>query len=437
MVGGVSHVEGEERIGQARHHRPQMRAEDVARQQVGGGGREGKRGENQDVVGGDRAHEPGQGAAREVGERLQVGTGDLPGPELLDDDEGIAVRILAREGLAAAEEALGGRERHRRGHEQCRGQGHREGEAGSPGDGQPRRCGSRLPRHGPELTVKAGLAGESMPLARTTAAPGVLNASMLAAPRRATMFLLAALAWSLGLFALLRTPWVEERLVLPLTQLQKQAADTTPEPCGAGCRHLRVQRDRRAALCLAAILACPVPWRARLVGAAGGIAFILGLNTVRIATLGHAAASPALFRPSISRSGRRSSSSPPQATSSPGCGESLGATRRTEEGDTRRRALPAAAALCARAAVLLVAFALCGPWIARSEALLEAGAWTARAAAFFLSAAGLAATASGNVLATSRGAFMVTPECLATALIPLYVAGVLAARLSWPGARWP
>ena len=27
---------------------------------------------------------------------------------------------------------------------------------------------------------------------------------------------------------------------------------------------------------------------------------------------------------------------------------------------------------------------------------------------------------------------MVTPECLATALIPLYVAGVLAARLSWP-----
>jgi len=56
-----------------------------------------------------------------------------------------------------------------------------------------------------------------------------------------------------------------------------------------------------------------------------------------------------------------------------------------------------------------------------------------RSAAFLLREAGVAATtASGNVLATSRGAFVVTPECIATALIPLYVAGVLAARLSWP-----
>ena len=85
--------------------------------------------------------------------------------------------------------------------------------------------------------------------------------------------------------------------------------------------------------------------------------------------------------------------------------------------------------------MLLVAFALCGPWIARSEALLEAGAWTARAAAFLLTVAGLAATASGNVLATSRGAFVVTPECLATALIPLYVAGVLTVRADLALAR--
>jgi hypothetical protein len=83
--------------------------------------------------------------------------------------------------------------------------------------------------------------------------------------------------------------------------------------------------------------------------------------------------------------------------------------------------------------VFLFAFALCGPWIAQSKGLLEAGAWTARAAAFLLTAAGLVATTSGNVLATSRGAFIVTPECLATALVPLYVAGVLTARLTWPG----
>ena len=143
---GVGHVEGQERIGQARHHRPQMRAEDVARQQVGGGGREGKRGQDQEIVGRDRAQGAGQDAAREVGERLQVGTRDLPGPELLHDDEGITVRVLAPEGLAAAEEAPGGRERHRRGHDERRRHGHHEGEAGPLGHGH---LSLSLLRHGP------------------------------------------------------------------------------------------------------------------------------------------------------------------------------------------------------------------------------------------------------------------------------------------------
>jgi len=249
--------------------------------------------------------------------------------------------------------------------------------------------------------------------------------SMPAEPRRATTFLLAALAWSLGVFALLRTRWAEEWLVLPLTQLQKQAADyyagSPPVPVAVT---LECSGTDVLALCLAAILACPVSWRARLAGTAGAVAFILGLNTVRIATLGHAAASPALFRalhlqvwPAI------------LVLATAGyvfawMRSALGATARTEAPLLRRFA--------PRAAVLLVAFALCGPWIAGSEALLEAGGWTAHAAAFLLTAAGLAAAASGNVLATSRGAFLVTPECLATALVPLYVAGVLTVRLTWP-----
>ncbi len=227
-----------------------------------------------------------------------------------------------------------------------------------------------------------------------------------------------------------------ERLVLPLTRLQQHAADyyagrpTVPIAVTPECSGTDV-----LALCLAAILACPVPWRARLAGATGGIALVLALNTVRIATLGRAAASPALFQalhlqvwPAI------------LVLATAGyvfawMRSTLGATGRTEEGDTedRTRSPRSVRRFAPRAAVLLVAFALCDPWIARSEALLEAGAWTARAAAFFLTAAGLAAAASGNVLATSRGAFMVTPECLATALIPLYVAGVLTVRLTW---RW-
>ncbi len=49
------------------------------------------------------------------------------------------------------------------------------------------------------------------------------------------------------------------------------------------------------ALCLGAVLAYPVRWRTRLAGAGGGAALILGLNTLRIGTLGRVAASPAWF----------------------------------------------------------------------------------------------------------------------------------------------
>jgi exosortase/archaeosortase family protein len=253
-------------------------------------------------------------------------------------------------------------------------------------------------------------------------------------PRRGTTFVLAAVVWSLGLFALFRSPWVEERLVLPLTQVQKQTADDyAGRPAVPVAVTLECSGADVLALCLAAILACPVSWRARLGGAAGAVAFVLGLNTVRIATLGHAAASPALFRalhlqvwPTI------------LVLATAGyvllwMRKALVATERSEDAETEGALSPLVRRFAPRAAVLLVAFALCGAWIGRSQTLLEAGAWTASAAAFVLTAAGLAAAAFGNVLTTSRGSFIVTPECLATALIPLYIAGVLAASVSW---RW-
>ena len=44
----------------------------------------------------------------------------------------------------------------------------------------------------------------------------------------------------------------------------------------------------------------------------------------------------------------------------------------------------------------------------------------------------VSATASGNIVTTTHGAFIVTQECIATPLIPVYVAGALAV----PFARW-
>lgn len=246
---------------------------------------------------------------------------------------------------------------------------------------------------------------------------------MPAAPPRATTFLLTALAWSLGLFALFRTPWAEQQLVVPLTQLQKQAADYyTGSPAVPIAVSLECSGTDVLALGLAAILACPVSWRARLAGSAVAAALILGINTARIASLGHAAASPGLFRALHLQVW-------PAILVLVTAGYVFAWMRMVLAAPGPS---PLARRFAPRAGVLLVAFALCGPWIARSQALLEAGAWTARAASVILSAAGLAAAAYGNVLATSRGAFSVTPECLATALIPLYVAGVLAVRMTWP-----
>ena len=257
------------------------------------------------------------------------------------------------------------------------------------------------------------------------------RSSMLTDPRRATTFLVAALVSSVALFALLRTPWVEGHVVLPLTVAQKQAAEfyggapAAPVAVTAECSGTDV-----LALCLAAILCCPVPWRARLTGALGGIALVLALNTVRIGTLGRAAADPALFQtlhlqvwPAILVLAVAGYVLTWMAVTAGG----RGATGEADDGAV----MPVLRRFAPRAAVLLVAFALAGPWIARSTTLVAAGGAVAGAAAVLLGIAGLAATATGNVLATSRGAFMVTPECLATALVPLYVAGVFTARGRW------
>ncbi len=236
------------------------------------------------------------------------------------------------------------------------------------------------------------------------------------------MFPARAVAWSLGLFGLLRSGWVEANLVLPLTRWQQATAELYAGPprapinVTAECSGTDV-----LALCLAAILAWPASWRARLTGALGGIAVILALNTIRIGTLGQAAASPVLFEtlhlqvwPAILVVATAGYVFLWMRTTSP-------------------RAMPfspSARRFGVLAILFLIAFAFCGPWIARSETLYAAGIWTAGEAALLLTGLGVVANASGKILSTSRGAFMVTPECLATALIPLYLAAIIAAPLS-------
>jgi exosortase/archaeosortase family protein len=103
----------------------------------------------------------------------------------------------------------------------------------------------------------------------------------------AAKFALRGAAGSLGFFGLLRLNWTEAHALLPFTRVQAAAAVGLFGPSALPVEvTLACSGADALALCLAAVLAYPVKWRTRLAGAGGGAALILGLNTVRIGTLG-------------------------------------------------------------------------------------------------------------------------------------------------------
>jgi exosortase/archaeosortase family protein len=199
------------------------------------------------------------------------------------------------------------------------------------------------------------------------------------------------------------------------------------------------------ALCLGAILAYPARWRSRAAGVAGGAALILALNTIRIGTLGRAAASPQWFealhiyvwpaalsvaiaafvftwmrlvdgwRPPRVRTG----ADPDGVEPSSGTVSSYAFL-------TLRFGLTAAA--------LLLIFALASPLYLESPRVLALAGLVARAAAFLLRGLGVDATAASTVLLTPHGSFVVTQECISTPLIPVYFAAVLVHSRTWRSA---
>jgi exosortase/archaeosortase family protein len=248
-------------------------------------------------------------------------------------------------------------------------------------------------------------------------------------PAPARRFALAAVAGSLGIFGLLRLTWIEAHVVLPLTGLQAAlavgvfGAPAAPVEVTLACSGTDV-----LALCLGAVLAYPVAWRARLMGAAGGVVLVLGLNTLRIGTLGWLAASPAWFDAVHVYVW-------PGALTLGVAAYVLAWMRRADRGpgEARRRWPPQPSR---RFVVLTVAFvlvfAVVSPLFAASSLLPALAAFVVRAAAATLTAAGVSATAAADVLWTSRGGFLVTQECLATPLIPIYLAAVCACATTWP-----
>lgn len=242
------------------------------------------------------------------------------------------------------------------------------------------------------------------------------------------------MAWSLGLFGLLRVNWTEAHVLLPLTRLQAVAAGLFVTPALPVQVTLACSGADAFALCLGAVLAYPVPWERRLAGAAGGAAVILGLNTLRIATLGRAAAFPAWFHALHIYVW-------PGVLTLAIAGYVLGWMRLV---DRRRTAgehestphAPLLAAPSRRFVLLTIAFLFLfiasSPLYLQSPAVLALSGFVARSAATILGIVGTSAHAAANVLWTPRGGFTVTPECIVTPLIAVYLAAICAYSTRWP-----
>jgi len=265
-------------------------------------------------------------------------------------------------------------------------------------------------------------------LPRSPAAPAEATAKPAPAsgPRRPELrFVGSALAIAVGLVGLFRIPWVQRELLIPYALVQQRVAgwalglEKLPVVVNFSCTGADVM-----ALCLAAVLAFPAPLAARLRGAAVGLLLISVLNTARIGTLSLAVGDRALFDrlhllvwPAIliiavslyvfswMRSQRRSPAAAPGGTA-------LAAP------PVRRFALWLVA--------LTTLYVAAASWYLDSAWLRGAAAWATVAGAGLMRLCGVSSTVAGNLLTTANGSFVVTTTCIATPLVPVYFAAVLA-----------
>jgi S-adenosylmethionine decarboxylase len=238
-----------------------------------------------------------------------------------------------------------------------------------------------------------------------------------------TLFLVQATLWIVGLFGVLRLPWVNDHIVGGLIAFQMTLLGwygTAPDAAivvAPSCSGADV-----AALCLGVTLAYPVAWRRRLWGAAIGGAIVFGVNIVRIATLSASAAFPSTFNLL-------------HFYIWPGALALLvvGYVFAWIRWNARRDLFESAAwsRFCRLMLAGFVLYAATAPWALASASLARVGVWTARSAATVLTALGAPAQTLDRTLITARGGFTVTQECLFTPMIPL----VLAALLSLPMPR--
>jgi exosortase/archaeosortase family protein len=240
----------------------------------------------------------------------------------------------------------------------------------------------------------------------------------------ANKYVVWAATTGLGMFALLRLPWVEASLVLPLTRMQGAvAASAFNTPAAPISVTLACSGTEVIAMCLGAVLAYPASWAARLSGAAAIVAGILALNTLRIGTLGLAADDAQWFNALHLYLW-------PAGLVVATAGGVFAWMRHADRASAQ--AWSPSWKFVALALVLLTVSALTAPAYINSAAVYGFGSLIAHAGAMALSIVA-EASATGNVLWTTRGGFSVTGDCVATPLLPLYVAAVWVYAPTWSG----
>ncbi len=255
-------------------------------------------------------------------------------------------------------------------------------------------------------------------------------------------FALAIGAWFVGLFGLMRLGWVESNLLTPFAQLQQRVAEQL-----MGVKSGMLYADASCsggdpmALCMGAVFAYPAAWGSRLRGAALGLAAITALNVVRLGSLSMVAENRALldvlhlyvwpgilivaaaayvYRWMDRQGSRPDGRGRPPADGAAAAGV-LGAA--PVLGVVTRRFL-------VLTAVLVAAYFAAAPFFYGSDLVRVLAGWVALTGGAILTAGGTETTVMGAGLFTPHGGFLVTQECVFTPLIPVYLAGVLAAPLA-------
>jgi S-adenosylmethionine decarboxylase len=224
--------------------------------------------------------------------------------------------------------------------------------------------------------------------------------------------------WNVVFFALLRAPWIVSHAEYPLTALQAALAawyggrSDTPVVVTLECSAADVMD-----LCAAIVLAYPASWRRRLAGLGLILPVLFVVNVIRIGTLARVAGSPRLFNVL-------------HVYVWPGVLVAVAVCAvlwwmRAAGGSSSGIGRPAKLAF-----YTIGGFAIAAPWLSDSIVVAASCRLIAAAAAAVIRGVGLHASAAGAFLTTSRGSFAVTPECVVSPVIPLWVLGVFAAPLS-------